>query len=44
MGMLKPCPAASILVDAPEHSSMDQLIEFAHDGVWTNAILDPNHG
>ena len=46
-GMAKPYPAGSILMDAPEHSSMEQLIEFAHDvdrwAIWTNAILDPKH-
>ena len=45
--MAKPYPAGSILMDAPEHSSMEQLIEFAHDvdrwAIWTNAILDPKH-
>ena len=45
--MKKPYPAGSILMDAPEHSSMDQLIDYAHDvdrwAVWANAILDPNH-
>ena len=45
--MKKPYPAGSILMDAPEHSSMDQLIDYAHDvdrwAIWANAILDPNH-
>ena len=45
--MKKPYPAGSILMDAPEHSSMDQLVDYAHDvdrwAIWANAILDPNH-
>jgi len=45
--MEKPYPQGSILMDAPAHESMEELVDFAHDfdrwSIRTNAILDPKH-
>ena len=45
-GMVKPYPAGSILMDVPDHDSMEQVVEWAQDvdrwTAWTLAILDPD--
>ena len=45
--MEKPYPQGSILMDAPPHESMENLVDYAHDfdqwSIWANAILDPEH-
>ena len=45
-GMAKPYPAGSVLMDVPDHDSMEQVIEWAQDvdrwTAWTIAILEPN--
>ena len=44
--MVKPYPAGSILMDVPDHDSMEQVVEWAQDvdrwTAWTLAILDPD--